>query len=175
MASVANISGRARNPSEPNDEKCYVRFINKTTRTVDVIWIDFSARFKKYIVLKNGQFIDVNTYKNHSWMAVDSNTRDAMLLNGVFRYEAQTSQQFINNHLRANRERLPTRLRIVVYITLPLYSLYFRTLMAIRDLVKNEEDVQGLELARHVKEQLKQVVKRKKDNAVLLPLESGEL
>lgn len=169
MASPANVAGQALVRSERSDEECYVRFINKTKRNIDVIWIDFGARFIKYTLLKDEQFIDVNTYKNNYWIAVDSETKDGMLLNGKFRYDPQTSREFFMDRLHRERQWLPEKLRIIVRITLPLYSLYFRTLLAIRNLVRDEEDVEKLGLARHVKEELKRVVRRRNDNYILTP------
>lgn len=166
--------GRALNPSEPSNERCYIRFINKTARTVNVLWIDFGARFIKYTPLTNGQFVDVNTYRYHRWVAVDTKTCDALLLNGMFKYEPQTSQQYISEHVRANRDRVPEKLRILVYITVPLYSLYLKALLTVRDHVNNEEDVEGLELAKHIKEHLKSVVSRRNVGMVLFPLEIKE-
>lgn len=174
IANLNTISGRASVASEPSGEKCFVRFINKTARPVDVIWVDFMGRFVKYTLLKNGEFVDVDTYKRHSWIAVDTVTKDAMLMNGVYRYEPQITQQ-MRDHLNRYRDRLPMKVRIVVYITLPLYSLYFRTLMVVRDLIQSEKDVDRLELAWTVKEQLKLVLKKKKERGVLLPLGAGHL
>lgn len=170
MMSLANITGRASVPSEPSGEKCFVRFVNKTVRGVDVIWVDFSGRFVKYTLLQNGEFIDVNTYKNHCWIAIDSQTHDAMLLNGVYRYEPEDTRQ-----MSRYRDRLPMKLRIVVYITLPMYSLYYRTLMFARDLVNTEEDIDKLELTWPVKEQLKTVFRKKKECGILLPPDAGKL
>lgn len=174
IANLEVVAGRASVPSEPSGQKCYVRFINKTKRVVDVIWVDFSARFVKYTLLKNGQFIDVNTYKQHSWIAVDTETKDAMLLNGVYRYEPEIPET-MKERLSRYRDRIPMKVRIVVYITLPLYSLYFRTLLVVRDTIKSEEDVDELELAWSVKEQLKRVVKRKQEREVLLPFGAEQL
>lgn len=167
------IAGHARLPSEPSNEKCYVRFVNKSARSVDVIWIDFTARFVKYTLLEHGQFIDVNTYKHHSWVAVDSRTRDALLLNGVYRYEPQPVHEYILDRVRGFR--FPHKVRVVVCITLPMYSLYLRTLMVVRDLVKTEEDVEKLDLAWFVKEQLKRVVKRRIESSVLLPPDNTDI
>lgn len=173
MASAANIPGQARNASVPSREKCYVRFINKTNRTIQVVWIDFTANYVKYKPMKNEEFIDVDTYTHHKWIATDAETKDSMLLNGEFKYEPQTAEQFIHEHLKAHSARLPSKLRIVVYITLPLYSLYFRTLLAIRDRVESEEDVETLELAKQVKEELKKVVRRRMEKSILVPPQNG--
>lgn len=74
-------------------DKCHVRFVNKTTRSVDIIWVDFAGRYIKYSSLQRGQFVDITTYKTHPWAALDSNTKDHMLIGGRFRYDLAK-----NNH-----------------------------------------------------------------------------
>lgn len=170
-----NVTGRASVASEHSRQKCYVRFVNKTKRVVDVIWIDFSGKYVKYSLLNNGEFIDVNTYKRHCWIAVDTVTKDAMLLNGVYRYEPEIPDNVRAGLLRYNRDPLPVKVRIVVYITLPVYSLYFRCLIAVRDTLESEEDVDGLELTWCVKEHLKMALKQKMERRVSLPLGEGEI
>lgn len=169
-----DVTGRASVGSEISGRERYVRFVNRTEQVIDVIWVDYTGCFVRYTSLTSGQFIDVNTYKRHRWIAVDSETKDALLLNGVYRYEPEFPKT-VRERMRAHCDQLPAKVRILVNITVPMYSLYFRTLMTVRDRLQSEEDVDKLELSWIVKEHLKSVVKMKLKRGVLMPFGAGQL
>lgn len=141
-----------------SNEKCYVRFINKTRRAIDIMWIDFTGQFVKYKLLQHGEFVDINTYKTHPWFAVDSITNDNMLLNKAFTYLPRTPMEILQDH-PVNRHAVP--LRTAVLITIPLYSLLYRCLLELRDRLKNEDDVDSLEITKQLKQDLKKLMRDK--------------
>lgn len=148
-----------------SDEKCYLRFVNKTNRAVDIMWIDFTGNFVKYALLERGQFIDINTYKSHPWFAVDSVTFDSMLLNKEFTYLAKTQFEILSNP-PINRRLLTQNLRTIVHITIPLYSLWYRCLLEVRNHLNKEDDVDSLEITNRLKEELKKMIRHKNNRSV---------
>lgn len=76
-------------------EKCYIRFINTTNKTIDIMWIDFSGVYVRYRILGKGDYIDVNTYKTHPWIAKDFMTKDILNINGGYFYFPKTTKEII--------------------------------------------------------------------------------
>lgn len=153
-------------------EQCFVRFYNISNRTVDVIWINYGGEFQKYHQLQHEQFFDMNTFVTHPWIAVDSETKDRMLLNGQFKFLARTYPEFVERLREAKRRFLVPRMtmmRVIVTITVPLYSLYFRALLQVRNSLKDETDVDSLEIPGQLKEALKRVVRSRNNNSVVRP------
>lgn len=130
--------------SQNNDKRSYVRFKNLTPKIIDVLWISFSGEFVRYKNLQPTEFVDINTYVTHPWISIDVKTRDRMLMNG----------EFIFMPPECNR-------RLLVLIQLPLYSLRYRSLMALRDLMEKEDDVDVLELPKELANDLKLMINRR--------------
>lgn len=88
------------NPEAPrslNDrEKCYVRFINNTNKIVEILWIDYSGRYVRYRVIKKGDYIDINTFKTHPFVAKDFITKDMLHIGGQYFYHPKTSREVIS-------------------------------------------------------------------------------
>ncbi|KAJ8934516.1 hypothetical protein NQ314_013299 [Rhamnusium bicolor] len=97
-----------------SEEKAYVRFINKTDKMVELVWLNF-----------NGEYV----------------SREYL------------QERFPNKEIPENFE---TRIR--AYITLPMYSLKYRTLMEIRNYFQNTEDVEQLELPKPLVDDLKRTI-----------------
>lgn len=138
-----------------SNEKCYIRFVNKTRRCIDLLWIDFTGQFVKYKILDRGQYVDINTYKTHPWVAVDSKN-DSMLLSRQFTYFPRTPVDM----LRA-RPINQVPLRTVVHITIPLYSLLYRCLLEVRNHLKSEEDIESLEITKRLKDDLRKMLRER--------------
>lgn len=77
-------------------EKCYVRFINNTNKIVEILWIDYSGRYVRYRVIKKGDYIDINTFKTHPFVAKDFITKDMLHIGGQYFYHPKTSREVIS-------------------------------------------------------------------------------
>lgn len=142
-----------------SEEKAYVRFINKTDRTVELVWVNFIGEYMKYRILHKDEYVDVNTYKTHPWVALDHNTKDRLLIEKAFLYQPKTSKEILEE--RYPNVRIPDNYeaRSRAYITLPLYSLKYRALLEIRNYLSVPEDADQLELPERLVHELKRSVK----------------
>lgn len=132
------------NPRSLNSlEKCHIRFVNLTNRNVDVIWIDYTGKYVKYQSLGRRVYFDIDTFKTHPWIAIDSNTEDRLHINGEYIYYPQFYQR---------------NSRIMITVTLPLYSLRHGALLKVRSFFKNAEDVDELDLPGVIVEDLKKSI-----------------
>jgi von Hippel-Lindau disease tumor supressor len=144
--------------SEHSLHQSFVRFINNSNRTVDVIWINFEGRHVKYKSLQPGVFFDVNTYATHPWVFLDSETQDRLVVRSkeVFLPE-QCHVQLV--HLR--REAFPPMpQRTHVYITIPLYTLRERSLQVVRNSLSQPEDAFKLEVPNTLQRELAAMVQK---------------
>ncbi|CAG9765703.1 unnamed protein product [Ceutorhynchus assimilis] len=147
--------------SVESTQRCYVRFINTTSKTIDLMWVNFAGVYVRYRILRKDDYIDVNTFKTHPWIAKDFMTKDILHIDSKYSYEPRTSKEII-------QERFPDRIipenheaRIRAYITLPLFSLRYACLLTVRNHMLNEEDVDQLLLPKSLSEDLKKVIKRR--------------
>ena len=58
----------------------FLRFLNKTNRNVDVVWVNYEGARVKYKTLTPEQFLDINTFAGHPWIFFDSVTGDKMVV-----------------------------------------------------------------------------------------------
>ncbi|KAK9873750.1 hypothetical protein WA026_002105 [Henosepilachna vigintioctopunctata] len=163
---ISSIVGSYDNPMKVllkserhSPTKSYVRFHNLTERVVDIIWVNFSGDYVCYECLGSGQYIDINTFKNHPWIAYDNITKDRMHLNKKFVYEPQTHQEYFAEHYPNIRMENMREIRILVRITLPVHSLRFASLLSLKDKFKEPHEVETLDLPRSLMEDLKNVIK----------------
>ncbi|CAH1110759.1 unnamed protein product [Psylliodes chrysocephalus] len=148
---VKNRSGTVGNSA-------YVRFINKTEKVVEIVWLNHTGKYIRYRILKKDYFVDVNTYNAHLWVAFDHETKDRLHIDKEFVYHPKTSKEFFKQKYpdRVIPEHYEARIR--AFITLPLYSLRYNSLLTIRNLLKTSEDADKLELPTQLIEDLKKVI-----------------
>ncbi|XP_074654896.1 von Hippel-Lindau disease tumor suppressor-like [Tubulanus polymorphus] len=113
----------------------FVRFINKTQRKVDVIWLNYAGDQMNYASLNPEQFLDMNTYVGHPWIFKDTESGDKLVVQHQKLY--QPIGWLPSDGWPPQRKR--------VYITIPVYSLKERCLQIIRCLTP-QNSIPSLEL-----------------------------
>lgn len=91
-----------------------------------------------------------------------------MTLNNSFVYQPVPLKEFYENR-GLIYPVLPEERRFVVYINLPVYSLRYRTLLEIRDLLKKPEEAEKLDLPHSLIVDLKKVITLKDKINIILP------
>ncbi|XP_044265314.1 von Hippel-Lindau disease tumor suppressor-like [Tribolium madens] len=157
--------------SKASREKAFVRFINLTERTVEVIWINFTGAYVSYQLLESGGFVDVNTYKGHTWIAIDHKTRDRLQIEKQFVYYPKTTKDYLKNlynkdGVRWDIIRPDFEARIKCVITIPVHSLRYTCLLAIRNFLGSPEDADRLELPKQLTDDLKKVVLQRNNQII---------
>ncbi|CAH1181039.1 unnamed protein product [Phyllotreta striolata] len=147
-----------QNRSGARGNNAYVRFINKTDRVIEIVWLNYTGMYIRYKILKKDYFVDVNTFNTHPWVAFDYETKNRLHIDKEFVYHPKTSKEFF-------RQKYPNRTipenyeaRIRAYITLPIYSLRYTALLSIRNMLNSSEDASKLELPKPLVEDLKKVI-----------------
>lgn len=102
-----------------------IQFVNRTGRSVTLIWINFRGEEDHSITrtLANNSNVNVNTFVTHPWIAKDEVTKERMLLNfnDVFYPMEPTIRRIGDAESRSNRRVLAVRKQVV--ITAPVLSL----------------------------------------------------
>lgn len=153
--------------SAANTEAAKVKFINKSSRYIEIVWIGYNGQLTRYKCLEPHQFVDVNTYTNHPWIAVDSITRDNLNLNNK---EIFVVDNFKCDIKLGTVQRTVTQadVRIPVFITIPLHSLKNCAIRVVRDLIKSTVNINFLELPDILKYELEKSFVYKSKNCNIL-------
>lgn len=144
-----------RHRSLNSEQQAYVRFFNKTDRPVELIWISYLGEYKKYRVLMKDEFIDINTFKTHPWIALDQLTRERLHIDKSFAYYPRTSKEILLERRPGVEIPENYEIRVKSYITIPLYSLKYRALLAIRNCLNEPDQVDSLELPESLANELR--------------------
>lgn len=89
--------------------QAFVRFVNRSHRRVDIIWLNYEGFGMKYKTLLSCQFVDVNTFVGHPWIFRDADSGDRMVV--------QLKEVFEPTGWNSEEGGRPQRK--VVYITIP--------------------------------------------------------
>ncbi|XP_045196823.2 von Hippel-Lindau disease tumor suppressor-like [Mercenaria mercenaria] len=143
-----NENGEPLLKSKKSIHYSFLRFLNKTKRKVDVVWVNYEGARVRYKTLNPDQFLDINTFAGHPWIFFDSETGDKMVvqLKEVFEPVAWNSE---GNNWPPQRK--------VVNITIPVYSLQECCLLKLRKLVPKDR-IKDLEITDILKEDLKKIM-----------------
>lgn len=148
-------------------EQAKIRVVNKSNRQVEIIWIGYTGQLVSYQKLTPNQYLDINTFTNHPWIAVDSVTRDNLHLNHK---EIFIVENFSCDVMVGNEKRRVTQadIRIPVFITLPLDSLKMCAIKVVRDLISDVRNINCLELPNVLKSELEKSFEYKHKNCQIV-------
>lgn len=148
-----------RHRSVESLRQAYVRFFNKTGRPIELVWINYLGDYKKYRILMIDEYIDVNTYKTHPWLALDHRSKERLHIDKSFVYHPKTSREVLQERHPGVQIPENYELRVKSYITLPLYSLRYRALLTIRNCLQDPNAVDSLELPESLANELKAAIR----------------
>lgn len=150
--------------SQPSNDPAYVSFFNQSSKTVDVVWLDFDGNMVRYGVLQPGERQNVNTFSQHPWKSFDSATGIGMLLNGRPVYYPVSVREI---HERLQMVQIPLRSlrcqRSPVYISSPFLTLRELCQQMIMQRVKTSADIDRLEIPELLKNYLRQMLAAKEN------------
>jgi len=126
--------------SKRDPRHSYIRFANRTTRKVDVIWINFEGVRVKYKTLEPREEFDVTSFVTHPWIFLDSETHTKLIVKSKEYFDCP-----VPTEVRL-REGQIVSLRLYVAITLPVYSLKECALQCIQKCLNHPKAAYQLEI-----------------------------
>ncbi|XP_026750463.1 protein Vhl [Galleria mellonella] len=127
------------------EKHVYLRFVNKTTRPVDVWWRDYNGARRLYVRMKPRSYCNVDSYLTHPWEFTDLNTKERYVINNkeIFR-----APECIGD----------LRQRTSWFISVPVRTLRQSALLAVASSMTNPSYVDVLGLPKSLAEDLKKYV-----------------
>lgn len=122
-------------------QRSYVRFVNRTQRTVDVIWLDYNGVRQKYKTLIPGEAFKVNTFVTHPWIFRDAETTATLLVN--------SEEVFYPKPVLQEGQALfgpASPYHVFAYISIPLFSLKDRAAQVVWSCLRNPEEAYKLDI-----------------------------
>ncbi|GFY59629.1 VHL domain-containing protein [Trichonephila inaurata madagascariensis] len=130
--------------SSPSRKGCWLRVINKTSRTVNIIWIDYHGREINYALLKPKDTQTIHTYEGHPWLCRDSVSNRRLLLNKneIFVHQSAPLAGGVN-------VLVPV---VEVVISIPMLSMLDISADLVTRCISFKKDIQSLELPTALKD-----------------------
>ncbi|XP_013397018.1 von Hippel-Lindau disease tumor suppressor [Lingula anatina] len=126
--------------SKNADVPAYVTFCNRTSRNVDIFWLNYKGKRVKYCNLSPQQRnFYVDTYVTHPWVFREAGTEYIMTAN--------KKDVFFPKAWDGGQERS------ITYIDIPVYSLRERCIQVLRKLLP-KECMEDLDIPKLLKQEL---------------------
>lgn len=147
--------------SEKSETPCYLRIKNFTEKNVNIIWVNFGGKYVSYTVIQKSEFVDIDTYKTHPWIAVDNDTHDGLLLNNEIVHFPKTFREYYSE-LYPNSKYLDCirETRVLVRITLPVRTLKMTVSIFLKNHLKDPARIDELDLPQSLKQTLKHLMEQ---------------
>lgn len=119
--------------------RSFITFENRTNRSVNLYWVNYTSVFIHYKTLLPNELTNVDTYQTHPWIIKDSITGERLLISKSFLYYPPPWFQNLNAITGLiQREKAA--------ITSPMRSLRLNTMWMIIGLVKEPFELEDLDL-----------------------------
>lgn len=149
------VQRQQQQPPQPNQhqplrsiisrQQSYVRFVNRTQRSVHVLWVNYVGKFQLYKTLAPGAQSDINTYVTHPWVFRDAETGAVLLVNSVEVFYPKPV--FPEGHALYGPV---SPYRIPVYISIPLYTLVERAAQVVGSCLKKPMLAYSLDIPKNL-------------------------
>ncbi|XP_050729910.1 von Hippel-Lindau disease tumor suppressor-like isoform X2 [Eriocheir sinensis] len=126
-------------------QQSYVRFVNRTQRSVHVLWVSYQGEHRLYKTLPPGAEYNVNTYVTHPWVFRDAETGATLLVNSEEVFFPKPI--FPEGHARYGPV---SPYRIPVYISIPLYTLQERAAQVVGSCLQNPKLAYSLDIPKNL-------------------------
>lgn len=67
--------------SGPSRKACWLQIVNRTSRTVNIIWVDYYGRETNYGMVEPRNVKSIHSYEGHPWLCRDTSSKRRLLLN----------------------------------------------------------------------------------------------
>lgn len=129
--------------------RSFIRFVNKTTRQVEISWINYDGERVLYKVLIPEETLNVDTFVGHPWVFRDTVTHQPLVVSSseVFYPQPPKVRIVVGRRVFSRME---------VHITIPVYSLKETCMHCVRCCLKSGDDAFRLEIPPRLQEELHQ-------------------
>ena len=131
--------------STDSTTRAYLRFTNKTSRTVDIWWRDFRGTKHHYVAIESRTYYDVNSYLTHPWEFSDHLTGERYVINNCEIYRAPANIGGMSYRTNWN-------------ITVSVRSLKYSAMLAISERIKKISSVEDLGMPKTLEDEVKKLV-----------------
>ncbi|XP_042889529.1 von Hippel-Lindau disease tumor suppressor-like isoform X2 [Penaeus japonicus] len=119
----------------------FVRFVNRTQRSVDVFWLNYQGVRQKYKKLEPREQFKISTYVSHPWVFQDSETTAKLVVNSE---EVFFPRPWYEDGQGIQGPVSPRH--VTVYISIPLYTLKERATQVVWSHLRDPRDAYKLDI-----------------------------
>lgn len=143
--------------------KSPVYFVNKTSRDIDIIWIDYNGDEVQYNTLPPNKCYQMSTFLTHPWIFRDHKRRDKLLsfYKNIESINNNNKSRVIFDNVFISMSTEPQ----IVFISNGLYTLKERCLQALFDTIPDTKDWHLLEIPKSLVNDYHNYLNRCKANA----------
>ncbi|XP_053618381.1 protein Vhl [Plodia interpunctella] len=128
-----------------SEKKAFIRFVNRTSRPVDVWWRDYNGLRVHYVTMQPNSYYNTDTYISHPWEFTDGHTHERYVINNKDIFRAPESIANVPH-------------RTTWYITIGMRTLVNTALLAIASKLKSVQHVDALGLPKSLADDLKKLI-----------------
>ncbi|XP_069977022.1 von Hippel-Lindau disease tumor suppressor isoform X2 [Penaeus vannamei] len=123
----------------------FVRFVNRTQRSVDVFWLNYQGVRQRYKRLEPREQLKISTYVSHPWVFQDSETTAKLVVNSEDVFFPKPWYEGALQEGQGIQGPVSPR-HITVYISIPLYTLKERATQVIWSHLRDPKDAYKLDI-----------------------------
>lgn len=139
--------------SHKSEKRVHVRFVNRTSRPVDVYWRDYNGHRRHYVTMKPRSYYNTDTFVTHPWEFSDAHTKERYVVNNKYVFRAPESLGNVPH-------------RSTWYISVAVRSLLSTALLSIASKLSEPDQVDALGLPKPLADDLRCLIQLLKSTPV---------